>query len=71
MYTFAPILNREYEGFIVLELNYSFLGSLCDSFSRSLLSPSFLSDMVSEFETPNYSNNMRLLDKDTMIRDIL
>jgi hypothetical protein len=71
MSTFSSILNKYYKGFMVLEIRCSFLGSFCDSFPGSSLSPSFPYDLISEFEPPNYLNFLILLDRFSMRMKIL
>jgi hypothetical protein len=71
MFTFFSILNKYYEGFMVLELDYSFLGYFHNSFSRSFLSPSFPCDSIYEFKPPNYMIGLIFLARVSMRRDIL
>jgi hypothetical protein len=63
MSTFTSILNRDCEGFMALELGYSFLDSFHDSFPESSQSSNFPSGLLSKLEPPTYSNVLRLLDK--------
>jgi hypothetical protein len=71
MSTFSSILNKYCEGFMVPELDCSFFGSFRDSFSRSSLSPGFLSDPIYEFESPTSLISLSLLARVAMRRDIL
>jgi hypothetical protein len=71
MSTFTYILNRECEGFMVLELVLSFSNSFRDSFSGSSLSPDFPADLISKFEPPTYMNGLIFLARANMKRDIL
>jgi len=51
-------LNKDHEGFMVLELDYSFSCFLLDSFSRFFLSPVVPFDLISKFEPPNERSDL-------------
>jgi hypothetical protein len=71
MSTFASILNRDCEGVMALEIGCSFSISFLDSFSGSLLSPSFSLYQNSELETPTSPKGPNLFVRASMRRAIL
>jgi hypothetical protein len=71
MSTFSSILNKDYEGFMVQELNFSFSGSFYDSFSRFSISLDFPSNLIFELEPPTYPNGSSFLVRVAMRSVIL
>jgi hypothetical protein len=71
MSNFSSVLNKYCEGFMVLELNFSFLGSFYDSFYGPLLYIGFPYELIYEFEPPTSLNGSRFLTRASMRRKIL